>query len=141
MGPTLALQIIANALARWVGETEGAAASRLITAVRVASIQMDVAKGFLEQAEREGVSPNDRARLIILARDLVNASRADVRSAALGIATAVPQEVEKAFDDFAQAAGNAAVRIAEQAKHTFIGMAVVAAVFLWFYLDRGKSAA
>lgn len=136
MGPTLALQIIAGALARWLGETEGRAASQLINAVRVASIQMDVAKGLLTQAERPGVSPDDRAKLIILARDLVKASREDVRSAALGVATAVPQEVEKAFDDFATAAGNAAVRVAEQAKGTILGLALIAGVFLWFYLDK-----
>jgi hypothetical protein len=136
MGPTLALQIIANALARWVGETEGQAASRLINAVRVASVQMDVAKGLLEQAEREGLDPNDRAKLIIMARDLVKASREDVRIAAVGIATAVPAEVEKAFDDFAMAAGNAAVRIADQAKGTILGLALIAGVFLWAYLDK-----
>lgn len=136
MAPSLALQIIANALARWVGETEGRAVSQLVTAVRVASIQMDVAKGLLGQAEREGVSPDDRAKLILLARDLVKASREDVRSAAVSIATAVPAEVEKAFDDFATAAGNAAVRVAEQAKHTLLGMALIAAVFVWFYLDK-----
>lgn len=133
-----ALQIIAAALMRWVGEVEGAAASKLITAVRVAAIQMDVAKGMLDAAERPGVEPNDRAKLIMLARDLVEASRKDVRAAALGVATAVPKEVDAAFDNFAQAAANATVRVAEQARMTLTTWAVVAAVFLWFYLDHQR---
>lgn len=137
-----ALQVIAAALFRWVGEVEGAAASKLITAVRVAAIQMDVAKGMLAAAERPGVDPNDRAKLIMLARDLVEASRKDVRAAALGIATAVPAEVDQAFDNFAQAAANATVRVAEQARLTLTTWALIAAAFVWFYLDhQGRRAA
>jgi hypothetical protein len=130
--PSLAIGILSNAIARWVGSLEGKAASRLIDSVKVAQIQMDVASGLVRVAEsRPDMTDDDRRKLLHTAGELVNEARADVRRAAAGVALAVPREVEAAFDNFAESAAKAAVAVAEQAKETLVWYFAIAAALLY----------
>lgn len=133
---TQAADLVAGAMMKWLGEVEGRAAGKLISAIRGAAIQMDVARGLLATAEREGVPPAERVRLIKIAQGLVEGSRTAVRDAAAGVALAVPREVDDAFDNLAQAAGNAAVRLGQEVKETAIAWFLIAAVFVWFWLEK-----
>lgn len=133
--------LITAATVRWLAEVEGKAVGELVRSIRGASIQLDVARGLIESAERPEVSAADRARLIKIAQGLAEGSRASVRSAAAGVALAVPREVEEAFDNFGAAAANAAGRLGQQAKETLLGWALIAAVFVWFWLERREGRA
>ena len=130
--PSLALSIIANTLAKWIGTLEGQAASRLIDTVRVSQIQLTVARDLVRTAESEqGLTQEERGKLLATAGGLAKEARADVRRAAAGLALAVPNEVEAAFDNFAQAAATAAGKVAEQAKETLVWYFVIAAVAVY----------
>jgi hypothetical protein len=137
---SLALQILANALGRWVGEVEGQAAGLLLTSVKVAQIQLNVARGLVTTAEQQpGLTVDERRKLLAVAADLATEARADVRRAALGLALAVPREVEAAFDNFLMSAATAAGKVAEQAKQTLVWYFAIAAVGLYLYSRHGRS--
>ena len=130
--PSLALQVVASALARWIGTLEGQAASKLIDSVRVAQIQLNVARQLVTSAEtQQGLTQEERAKLLRVAGDLARESRADVRRAAAAVALVVPREVDAAFDNFAMAAATAAGKVAEQAKETLVWYFVIAAVAVY----------
>lgn len=134
-----ALDSVAKALGRWLGETQGQAVGQLINAIRVASVQMDVARRLLTAAEDPKLRPDERAKLILSARELVAVSREDVRTAARGTLTAIPEEVNQAFDHFAESAAKAAGAVAEQAKQTAFGYMVFALVALWLWMQHRGS--
>lgn len=136
--PSFALNAIVGALARWMGTVTGEAASRLIDSVRVAEIQLNVARGLVQQAEQAPtLSDDERRKLLEVAGELVREARADVRRAATGVALAVPREVELAFDNFATSAANAAGAVAQQAKETAIAYFLIAAAALYFLSKPG----
>ncbi|HEX7235465.1 MAG TPA: hypothetical protein VF405_00810 [Gammaproteobacteria bacterium] len=136
--PSFAINAIVGALAKWMGTVTGAAASRLIDSVRVAEIQLNVARGLVGTAEQHpGLSDEDRRKLLDTAAELVREARADVRRAATGVALAVPREVEAAFDNFAASAAAAAGAVAQQAKETAVWYFVIAAAALYFLGQPG----
>lgn len=136
--PSFALNAIVGALSRWMGTVTGQAASRLIDSVRVAEIQLNVARGLVQQAEQApSLSEEERQKLLQVAGELVREARADVRRAATGVALAVPREVEAAFDNFAASAANAAGAVAEQAKQTAIAYFLIAVAAVYFLSKPG----
>jgi hypothetical protein len=133
------IAIVAAALARWLGETEGQAVGTLVTAIRFAQIQIETARNMIAAITPE-TPKADADRVISVARDLVASSKRNVIVAAAHSVTIVPEAVLKAFEDFDATAVSVARSLAQEAEKVAL-VWVLAALAVLYLLSRNDGQA